>query len=295
MNFQQHVGVSGMYFELKENKPHGTKSFPYTQYHIWKAKTAFQFPVHWHKELEIIYIKEGSLTIHISGQCMEGKAGEIYFVNPGELHFMGSDDGNVSYYTLLFPLTFLSFQSEDDLEEDLLKPLRNGTKQFPICLSGQEQRKKIAEILDRLTAYNEQEQQWRKQIGTRIYLLEILDLLWQWDEFLQQVESSQGALQREMLSYIQQHYTEKITLGDLANQFHMSEKYLSRYFKQHFGLNFKQYLLHLRMMQAKHMLETSACSVLEVALSAGFPSVNYFIRTFKELYGVTPLQYRKKK
>jgi len=283
-----------MYLELKENKPHGTKSFPYTQYHIWKASTAFQFPVHWHKELEIIYIKEGSLTIYISGQSIEGKAGEIFFVNSGELHFMSSEDGNVSYYTLLFPLSFLSFQSEDDLEEELLKPLRNGTKRFPICLSGQEQRKKIAEILDKLIEYNGQEPQWRKQIGTRIYLLEILDLLWQWDEFLQRVESTQGTLQREMLSYIQQHYTEKITLGDLAKQFHMSEKYLSRYFKQNFGLNFKQYLLHLRMMQAKHMLETSTCSVLEVALNAGFPSVNYFIRTFKELYGITPLQYRKK-
>ncbi len=282
-----------MYFELKENKPHGTRSFPYTQYHIWRVKTAFQFPVHWHKELEIIYIQKGSLTIHIDGQSMEAKAGEIYFVNPGELHFMGSEDGSVSYYTLLFPLTFLSFQSEDDLEEELLKPLRNGTKRFPVCLLDKEKREKIAEILDRLIAYNGQGQQQRKQIGTRIYLLEILDLLWQWNVFLQRVESRQGAVQREMLSYIQQHYTEKIALKDLAERFHMSEKYLSRYFKQHFGLNFKQYLQHLRMLQAKNMLETSECSVLEVALSAGFPSVNYFIRTFKELYHITPLQYRK--
>lgn len=284
-----------MYLELKENKPHGTKSFPYTQYHIWKVPRAFQFPVHWHKEMEIIYIKEGSLTIHVSGQSMEGKAGEIYFVNPGELHYMGSEDGNVSYYTLLFPLTFLSFQSEDDLEEELLKPLRNGTKRFPVCLAGKEKQIKIAEILDGLINYNNQEPPWRKQIRTRMYLLEMLDLLWQWDVFVQREESSQGALQREMLSYIQQHYAEKITLGDLAEQFHMSEKYLSRYFKQHFGLNFKQYLMHLRMLQAKHMLETSSCSVLEVALGAGFPSVNYFIRTFKEMYGITPLQYRKKK
>lgn len=284
-----------MYLELKENKPHGTKSFPYTQYHIWKVPRAFQFPVHWHKEMEIIYIKEGSLTIHVSGQSMEGKAGEIYFVNPGELHYMGSEDGNVSYYTLLFPLTFLSFQSEDDLEEELLKPLRNGTKRFPVCLAGKEKQIKIAEILDGLINYNNQEPPWRKQIRTRMYLLEMLDLLWQWDVFVQREESSQGALQREMLSYIQQHYAEKITLGDLAEQFHMSDKYLSRYFKQHFGLNFKQYLMHLRMLLAKHMLETSSSSVLDVALSAGFPSVNYFIRTFKEMYGITPLQYRKRK
>lgn len=284
-----------MYLELKENKPHGTKSYPYTQYHIKRAKRGFQFPVHWHKEMEIIYIEEGCLTIHISGQSMEAKAGEIYFVNPGELHFMGSEDGGVSYYTLLFPLTFLSFQSEDDLEEELLNPLRNGIRRFPVCLLDDGQRGKIAEILDKLIAYNNQSQPFGKQIGTRIYLLEILDLLWQWNVFLQRMESGQGVLQREMLSYIQQHYTEKMTLGDLAKEFHMSEKYLSRYFKQHFGLNFKQYLMHLRMMQAKHMLETSAYSVLEVALSAGFPSVNYFIRTFKELYGITPLQYRKKK
>ena len=45
-----------MYFELKENRPHGTLENPFSQYHISNVKRAFQIPVHWHDELEIIYV-----------------------------------------------------------------------------------------------------------------------------------------------------------------------------------------------------------------------------------------------
>ena len=48
-----------MYFELKENKPHGTKDDPFSIYHIKNEGQSFQIPVHWHDELEIIYVKSG--------------------------------------------------------------------------------------------------------------------------------------------------------------------------------------------------------------------------------------------
>ena len=55
-----------MYRELKENRPHGTKAYPYTQYFIHKPKKAFHIPVHWHDEVEIIYVKKGNITIYIN-------------------------------------------------------------------------------------------------------------------------------------------------------------------------------------------------------------------------------------
>ena len=55
-----------MYFELKENKPHGTKDDPFSTYHIKNGGRSFQIPVHWHDELEIIYVKSGFLTVSIS-------------------------------------------------------------------------------------------------------------------------------------------------------------------------------------------------------------------------------------
>ena len=57
-----------MYFELKENKPHGTKDDPFSIYHIENAGQSFQIPVHWHDEFEIIYVKSGFLTVNISGE-----------------------------------------------------------------------------------------------------------------------------------------------------------------------------------------------------------------------------------
>ena len=79
-----------MYFELKENKPHGTKDNPFSIYHIANVKRSFQIPVHWHDEFEIIYVKSGFLTVSISGENYIGKPGDAFVVSPGNLHFMGS-------------------------------------------------------------------------------------------------------------------------------------------------------------------------------------------------------------
>ena len=61
-----------MYFELKENKPHGTKDDPFSTYHIENAGRSFQIPVHWHDEFEIIYVRSGFLTVSISGESYIG-------------------------------------------------------------------------------------------------------------------------------------------------------------------------------------------------------------------------------
>ena len=107
------------------------------------------------------------------------------------------------------------------------------------------------------------------------------------------ISDNQINLQREMLAYIQEHFTEKISLKDLSNQFHLSEKYLSRYFREHFHLTFSDYTNHLRLTCAKQLLENTKLPVTEVALCSGFPNVSYFIRMFKRQHGVSPLKYRK--
>ena len=120
-----------MYPELKENRPHGTDNYPYTQYHMHNIFHAFQIPVHWHDELEVIYTKKGPLNLLIDGKEYTAEDGSVYFVAPGQLHLMGSAAGDVDYYTLLFPLEFISFQSDDSLERELFFPLRNHTLSFP--------------------------------------------------------------------------------------------------------------------------------------------------------------------
>ena len=115
-----------MYFELKENKPHGTEDDPFSTYHIKNEGRSFQIPVHWHDELEIIYVKSGFLTVSISGENYIGTPGDAFVVSPDNLHFMGSQAGEVDYFTFLFPLEYISFCTDDMLDDKLLTPLKNG-------------------------------------------------------------------------------------------------------------------------------------------------------------------------
>lgn len=281
-----------MYRELKENKPHGTKEYSYTQYFIHKPRRAFHIPVHWHDEVEIIYIKKGNLSIYIGDEKFPAKEGALFFVNTGELHFMESEDLAVEYYTLLFPLTFLSFQMEDALEQEIFMPLRQKKLLMPTKIETIEKEAYMANVIRKVIEINEEKQKGY-QLKTRILLLELIEEFIREDCLRQADIISKTEMQRELLAYIQNHYTEKITLSMLAQEFHLSEKYLSWYFKEHFYISFMQYVSHLRMTKAKHLLYSTELSITEIAFSSGYPSVNFFIRSFKEEHGITPLQYRK--
>lgn len=282
-----------MFLELKENVLHGTKEYPYSQYYMHNMRNPFQFPVHWHDELEIIYIRKGTLHVWIGGQGYTGSAGSIFWVNPRELHLMGSDDLSVAYYTLLFPLEFISFQTMDELDSDLLMPLRSGQLQLAHEIHADELTGQLCHLLDQIVSINRGRSSMHCQIKTRLFLLEILDLLVEHDCLIEPVlHGNQLNMQRELLAYIHEHYTEKLSLDELASRFYLSPKYISRYFKEHFHITFVNYVNYLRLTHAKSLLETTELQVIEIALCCGFPNVNYFIRMFKEKYGCTPLKYR---
>lgn len=282
-----------MYRELKENKPHGTKQYPYTQYFIHTPRKAFHIPVHWHDEVELIYVKSGQVSISIQEEVFHATQEDLFFVNSGELHFMESEDMTVEYYTLLFPLEFISFQSEDALEQELFQPLRQKKLLFPIQLEENDIKKQISKKIEEIIRVND-EKEIGFQLQTRILLLEVMECLLRNNCFKQASYVNTTGMQRDLITYIQKHYSEKITLEMLAKEFHLSEKYISWYFKEHFSISFMQYVMHLRMMKAKNLLVTTELPITEVALSCGYPSVNLFIRNFKEQHHVTPLQYRKR-
>lgn len=283
-----------MILELKENIPHGTKKYPYDQSFIHNLKRPFQFPVHWHEQLEIIYIKQGSLKVCIEGQNHIGHAGSVFLVNPRELHFMGSDDLSTAYYTMLFPLEFISFQTMDDLETGLLLPLRSGQLLLAHEITDKTLSRQISALLEQIILLDHGAPSVGCQIKTRLLLLQCLELLAGHGSLLAPAVSDNHLnMQRELLAYINDHYTERISLQALAAQFHLSEKYISRYFKEHFQLTITDYTNHLRLTCARRLLEATDLPVTEVALRSGFPNVSYFIRAFKNSYGVSPLKYRK--
>ena len=282
-----------MYFELKENKPHGTKDDPFSTYHIQNGGQSFQIPVHWHDELEIIYVKSGFLTVNISGENYIGKPGDAFVVSPGNLHFMGSQTGTVDYFTFLFPLKYIAFRTDDMLDDKLIEPLNSGHLMInpEIKDTVKEQCEQLAGVY--AAEIDESESKITGQIKKKIILLQFIHELWKKGFIVENDTTGRNTVEKEMVSYIQQNYTGKILLREFGEQFHLSEKYISRYFKEHFHITLSQYVTYLRLEHAKQMLQETDISVTEVAMQSGYQNISYFIRSFKKTYGVSPLKYRK--
>ena len=282
-----------MYFELKENKPHGTKDDPFSTYHIENAGRSFQIPVHWHDEFEIIYVRSGFLTVSISGESYIGKTGEAFVVSPGNLHLMGSQSGTVDYYTFLFPLKYISFRTDDMLDEKLLEPLNSG--HLMICPRVKDTAKELCEQLIEIyeAKKDESESKITTQVRAKIILLQFILEMWKKGFVIENDTSGRNTVEKEMVSYIQQNFTGKISLREFGEQFHLSEKYISRYFKEHFHITLSQYVTYLRLEHAKQLLQDTDIPVTDVAMQSGYQNVSYFIRSFQKAYAVSPLKYRK--
>ena len=97
----------------------------------------------------------------------------------------------------------------------------------------------------------------------------------------------------EILSYINEHYTEDIYLEGLAGQFDISPSYLSKLIKEHCGMTFVSYLASLRVEQAKKLLLETKLSITDIYMQCGFNNRTTFIRTFKKATGLSPSDFRK--
>lgn len=95
----------------------------------------------------------------------------------------------------------------------------------------------------------------------------------------------------QLLIYINEHFKSEITLSTLASAFGYNPSYLSRYFKETFGVGFNRYVTMLRLREAVLLLRTGTKSVAACALESGFRSLRSFYRSFFEEFGCTPREY----
>ena len=281
-----------MRMDLRENIPHGTKEYPYVQYHLKNNPHRYQVPIHWHEQFEIIYVKNSTINLSIDDTPFHGKKGDIFLVNPEELHFIKTDTMESEFYTLLFPLDFISFRTDDALEENLNRPLRLGLLKYETKVSNKALIKDLHKVLQKLIEMDHNNA--HNNFKTRIYLLELLQLLYEYKHPLKKIsKKNETLLQKNLIDYIREKYTENISLKTISEEFHMSEKYLSRYFKEHFSMGYSEFLLHLRLSNSRELLEKTELPITDIALSSGFRNISYFIRSFHKQYGLSPLQYRK--
>ena len=101
-----------------------------------------------------------------------------------------------------------------------------------------------------------------------------------------------GQIREDIVAYIREHYTEELSMQDVARAMNYSDAYFCKLFKQCFKVNFSAWLNEFRVEKAKEQLTATRLSVREVSLACGYADANYFARVFKRITGMTPSEYR---
>lgn len=107
-------------------------------------------------------------------------------------------------------------------------------------------------------------------------------------------QTSKKGLVFEIKKYLDENYAKKITLDELSERYHINKFYLSRIFKDQFDISIIDYLLQIRVTNAKNMLRFTDQSAEEIGLLCGIGDVYYFSRVFKKIEGVNVREYRRK-
>ncbi len=94
------------------------------------------------------------------------------------------------------------------------------------------------------------------------------------------------------ISYIEENYSQSISLESLADSLYVNMNYLSELFSKRMGITFTQYKNQVRIEHAKDMLTTSGASMTSIAMQCGFNSASRFSKVFHQFTGVSPLEYQ---
>ena len=97
----------------------------------------------------------------------------------------------------------------------------------------------------------------------------------------------------EIKEYLDEHYTEKIVLEDLAERYYINKYYLTKIFKETYGSTISNYLIAMRITKAKQLLRFTDMTVDEIGSAVGMGDANYFSRMFRKVEGISPKEYRK--
>ena len=97
-----------------------------------------------------------------------------------------------------------------------------------------------------------------------------------------------------ILEYIKEHYTDKLTLQDIADKEGLSASYLSHFFKKNLNQSFQSYVNDLRFEHALYLLKKTNMKIIDICIESGFSDCKYLNKMFTQLYGISPKEFRNK-
>ena len=239
---------------------------------------------HIHKCYELVLVKNGTLTATLNGEKLMVKKGEALLIPPYFLHSF-SKNTDCTYLIIVFSANYVpsfdnklkNLQSENHIinfeqsEWDLLeKTLFPNQLQDGQCVLKQPNPDEFA-------------------IKSCLYLVASRYM----NSRTLSPKNKDYSLLVRIVSYIEENFTQDLTLSSLAQSVGYDDEYVSRSFNRVFNINLKTLINMYRCEYAQNLIETTDTSLTEIAMNSGFQSIRSFNRVFRQIVGKNPSSLRK--
>ncbi|MGT2710787.1 AraC family transcriptional regulator [Streptococcus oriscaviae] len=252
---------------------------------------------HWHNEIEINYVYEGTARYHIDYDYFDSQAGDIILMRPNAMHSIHPIENEEHVTdTFVWHLDLLGASILDQTSMLYLQPLQNdGFKFVPRIQPHQEGYAPVKECLFRIFSLVQAPEPYY-ELSLKSQLFELLHLLYRYGYILRKNTDDlyrKNEKLRGLIDHIHHHYQDNLTIEAMADYMGYSKTHFMSVFKQHTGTSCMEFVIQVRLREACTLLTTSMKPILDISNQVGFNNLSNFNRQFKRYYKVTPSRYRK--
>ena len=286
--------------EIKTNEnneelvQHGDYEFPCAVYFSdVDIYTASEIAWHWHKEIEIVVLYEGNVSLETAKESIILKKGDGVFINSEELHYFKKiGDEKCVLISYVFDKSLVIGDKGSIIERKYIEPLVQN-KTLSLFKISEKLSRKLEEVF-----FEYEDKKFGVEINIRNILSSVLlEIIIENREKLIEKKTYKNLDNQRikgMLDFIQKNYSNELTLKEIGEAVFIGERETLRCFARTIGISPIEYLKKYRVKVAANLLTTTDLPVTEICIQCGFNSPSYFSKSFQRVFNVTPREYRKK-
>lgn len=290
-SIQFHMGTR------EELLPGFSADFPYIATRAEIGGYAYRFvPWHWHKTVELFYMESGTLEYCIPGKRLVFPPGSGGFVNSNVLHMtrLQHEKSNVIQLLHIFDPSLIAGEHGGRIDQNYVMPVVTSSALDILAFYPDvpAQAEILAMIQNAFSIPEGNGFELRMRNALSSIWLSVLDQ----STALPNSDRSRKTDDKlkQMMTYIYEHYAEKITISELAASAYLSQRECFRVFQENLHATPCEYLKNYRIQRACQMLAKTTATIAAIGYACGLGSNSHFGKVFRETIGCTPRQYREK-
>lgn len=244
-----------------------------------------QRPLHKHESIcEVVFLYHGSGIYSYNEKTFYCQEGSVLFYNQGDLHELASATQNeVGSYSIGIANLRKKGMKENCLFSEEEPCVRQAGNQFPL----------IEQICEHI--YHSSGNGGAEDMANQLFCAALIILASNLEEKPEKSAKQNDAehMIRRIRRYLDQHFTEDISIGMVADDLGCSETYVYHLFKRVTGQTPMQYVIRRRIGLAQTLLISTELTVTEIAANVGYINANYFSTLFSKMVGMSPVNYRR--